>query len=148
MANLSDLVAAIEDRLKNAAVLAGASVLTEDVQDLGTEIDKAIADIGMLILIGQPKWKNLKPDNQAAEMGLVIEIAIGEAPTIWRDKRAAPPNPPCVDVAQYVTQLLQGFKVGGYRYLSVQSGNPVRDRKRQLYEVVAAVKWLVPETAG
>ena len=122
-------------------------VISEDVQDLDTEISKAVEEIGMLILIGQPAWKNLKPDNQTAEMSLVIEIAIGEVPTVWRDAKADPPKPRCMDVAQLVTQLLQGFKVSGYRYLSVQDGKPIRDKKRQLYEVAVAVKWIVPEAS-
>lgn len=142
MATLSSLIKAIEARLVATAGLKDVAVVPEDPMELETQISKALDEVGMLILIGQPRWRNLRPESQAGEFEVTVEIAVGEAPMIWRLPDAS--RPACVDVAALVTARLQAWKPDGFRYLTVQQGDPVSDKKRQIYSVLAGTKWILP----
>jgi hypothetical protein len=212
---LSDLILAIQGRIQGMSQLSGIPVLIEDPLELQEQVDNALSQVGLVILIGQPRWRNLRPDSQAAENKVTVEIAIGEAPTVWREVPALVPGPSsyngssqafyagltigrvyrwvpgandgtitsgsahlsevgfftpalttavvtgapnqaftgalwtvngkivCSDVAQVVTVGLQAWKPPGWRYLNVQQGDPVPDKKRQLYTVLAETKWIL-----
>ena len=73
MGALSNLTAAVNTRLTTglaalsnanhalAPQMAGITVLTEDTNDLATKIAKAIDQIGLLVLIGEPHYVNESP---------------------------------------------------------------------------------------
>ena len=109
------------------------SVLTEDTGDLETKIDKAIDQIGLLILIGQPHFVNQTPTAPQSGMKILFAIAIGENPEAWRDEAGL--NPHCLDVVGYVTALLAQYPVAGYLPLRVMRADFFPDKKRQLYEL-------------
>jgi hypothetical protein len=155
MSQFSDYTAAINARLtaiKSAnppvvdqegfnltAALAGVTILVEDTQELETQIDKAMAEVGMLILIGMPTMENTRQAISAADMIVHSAVAVGESPTVWRDAPGAPPsNPPkpvCLDVVQAVVKGLQGLPVTGFRRLRVLRADFVPSKTRQLYEI-------------
>ena len=153
MATLSDLTAAIVSRLQSAQQpggaapqLTGAVILREDAHDLETEINKAIGQTGMLILVGQPHFTNTATlTNPAAQLKINTAIAIGELPALWRRPRAdGQPRPHAVDAVQLVTQLLHHYKIDGFQPLCVLRGDFVPDKKRQLYEIPIETLLVVP----
>ena len=109
------------------------AILTEDVGDLDTKINKAINEIGMLVLIGQPHFVNESPTAPASCLKIHFAIAIGELPTTWRDDGGLKPKAPAV--VQYVTQLLAQYWIEGFLPLRVLRADFVPDKKRQLYEL-------------
>ena len=98
----------------------------------------------MLILIGQPSWRNGTEDLLVANMEVTVEIAIGENPKIWRAESGW--KIVALDAAELVTERLQGLRVAGFKPLSVTNGVPVDDKKRQIFQVDAGTKWIVHPT--
>jgi hypothetical protein len=144
MRNIADLTAAIETRLTTGfgsiaianpgTRLQGIShvvILVEDAHDLETQINKALNELGMALVIGQPVLENTTPLSQRANFKVNTSIAIGENPLLWRGEH----KPFCLDVVQAVVQLLQGFPVTGFQPLRVQRADFIPDKKRQLYEL-------------
>lgn len=144
MKNLFDLTAAIEARLTTgfAAIAAanpgtrlqgmsGVKILVEDAHDLETQINKALNELGMALVIGQPVLENTTPLSERANFKVHVSIAIGENPLMAR----GPHKPVCLDVVQAVVQLLQQFQIAGFQPLRVQRADFVPDKKRQLYEL-------------
>jgi hypothetical protein len=144
MKNIVDLTAAINTRLTDgfAALtaanpetrLAGMSrvaIMTEDAQDLDTKINKALNELGMVVVIGQPVLENTTPLSQRANFKVHVSLAVGENPLLWRGAL----KPVCLDVVQSVVQLLQGYPVAGFQPLRVQRADFIPDKKRQLYEL-------------
>lgn len=142
--NLSDVTDAIKARLQSYADEHEIELLKEDTADLETEIDKAIGEVGMLILIGQPSWSNIESARLVSNNDLRVEIAVGEMPTVWRD--AAGEKPVCEDVALRVAELLQGLAVAGFAPLSVVRGDHVADKQRQIYEIEVSSKFVIQKT--
>ena len=139
----SNLTAAIAARLQSGLTAmdnevtgpatATIAILTEDAGDLVTKINKAVDQIGMLILIGQPHYENQTPTAPQSQIKIKLAIAVGEVPDVWRD--AAGLNPHCLDVVGYVQQLLAQYNIPGYLNLRVLRADYVPDKKRQLYEL-------------
>lgn len=142
MSTPSQLVAAIEARLNDRPLLDEVEVLVEDPNELEARIDKALSELGLAILIGKPRWVNTTPQSTVANMEMVVPIALGENPTLWRDE-AHPNRPTCDDAAWEVTLALQGMRVIGFQPLSVTGGDPVDDKARALYEVSVRTKAVV-----
>jgi len=150
MANLNDLTTAIVARLTAAQgeggalhAAAGAMILREDVHDLPTEINRAIGQIGMLILVGMPHFENSATlSNPTLQMNVHCAVAIGENPMVWRKADASRPTAP--EVAQAVCQLLHTFKIAGFQPLAAIRGDYVPDKKRQLYEIPVETLLTVP----
>jgi hypothetical protein len=152
MAEMEDLPQAIVDRITVAQAAGGslfndaaAVVLMEDVHDLQTEINKAIGQIGMLILIGMPHWKNTATmQNPNVQDVIQIAIAIGEHPVLWRSgERDKAPT-----VASIIEQLLHNYKIPGFQYLKVTRVDYIPDKKRQLYEVSVETQLITPVLAN
>jgi hypothetical protein len=144
MKKISDLTDAIKTRLTNGfAAIAAANpdtafagltkvtILIEDAQDLETKINKALNELGMLVLIGQPVLENTTPLSQRANFKVSVSVAVGENPLLWRGAH----KPVCLDVVQTAVQLLQGFQIQGFLALKVLRGDFIPDKKRQLYEL-------------
>ena len=155
MGALSNLTAAVNTRLTNglatlsnadpalAPQMADISVLTEDTNDLTTKIAKAIDQIGMLVLIGEPHYVNGTPTAPQSCVKVTFAVAVGETPIIWRD--AAKLKPTAKDVAEYVNQLLAQFPVAGFLPLRVLRNDFVPDKKRNLRELaIEAITTLQP----
>jgi len=155
MGALSNLTAAVNNRLTTglaklsnvnpaaAPQMAGIAVLTEDTNDLTTKIAKAIDQIGMLVLIGEPHYVNSTPTAPQSGLKVNFAIAVGETPIIWRD--AANLKPHCKDVSEYVNQLLAQFPVAGFLPLRVLRNDFVPDKKRNLRELtIEAITTLNP----
>ena len=140
MATLNDLTEGIYNRITtaqqpsgSAPQLNGASVLVEDAHDLATEFDKAIAKIGLLILIGEPVFEQTASEfSPTATLKITTAVAIGEVPVVWRTNAA---RPKAQDVALLLTQLLHNLKIPGFANLRVTHCQFVPDKKRQLFEV-------------
>lgn len=114
--------------------LAGVPVLIEDAQDLQTQINKAVDDEGMLILIGMPTMDNTAQSVSVADFKITSSIDVGENPTIWRDEPLTVPV--CLDVVQGVIVALQGLSVQGFgRRLNVMRVDYVPVKDRQLYRI-------------
>lgn len=131
MGELSDFTAAIEARLKALPALAGIEVLVEDAAELESKINTALAELGMLILIGEPSLDNTTPTSRVGNMKISSSLAVGENPTIWRGVG----KPVCVDVAGIVVKGLQGLAVAGFQPLRVLRADKVPDKRRQIYEI-------------
>lgn len=149
MSKLSEFIAAIEARLRATPEFEimpadGFAILVENPAVIEAAIERAVAELGLVILIGQPTWRNGTPDQRVGNMDLTLEIAIGENPTLSRAEWKLT----CLDVAQLVTTRLQGFKIRGFNSLSVSNGVPVSDKKRAIYQVDVGSKWIVPPTGG
>ncbi len=140
MATLNDLTQGIYNRITAAQLpsgsapqLNGASVLVEDAHDLTMEIDKAIAKIGLLILIGEPVFEQTASEfSPTATLKITTAVAIGEVPVVWRTNES---RPKARDVALLLTQLLHNLKIPGLTNLRVTHCQFVPDKKRQLFEV-------------
>ncbi len=140
MATLNDLTTAIANRITNAAQanasapgLVGAAIVTEDTADLQTQIDKAIGNIGMLILIGEPIFDQVASEfSPTGTLKITLAVAIGEIPVIWR---TATTKPKAKDVALIVTQLLHNLKIDGFVNLKVTHCHFIPDKQRQLFEL-------------
>ncbi len=140
MATLNDLTQGIYNRITTAQQpsgaapqLNGASVLVEDAHDLTAEIDKAIAKIGLLILIGEPVFEQTASEfSPTATLKITTAVAIGEVPVVWRTNDS---RPKARDVALLLTQLLHNLKIPGFANLRVTHCQFVPDRKRQLFEL-------------
>jgi hypothetical protein len=144
MRDLADLTSEINARL-TAGFLALANanpgtplqgisqvaVLTEDAQDLDTKINKALNELGLLVVIGQPVLENTTALAQRANFKISVSIAIGENPLLWRGAN----KPVCLDVVQASMQLLQQYPIAGFQPLRVLRADFVADKKRQLYEL-------------
>jgi hypothetical protein len=148
MAVLNDITTAIVNQLQQAqwagaalANNAAAVVLREDAHDLQTEINRAIGQIGMLILVGMPHFVN-KATQQNPNLESVINcaVAVGEHPILWRKDQRDPAS----TVAHIVAQLLHNLKVPGFNWLRVTRGDYVPDKKRQLYEVAIETLLIAP----
>lgn len=149
MSKLSDFTKAISDRLTAVAaqpgsLLAGITVLTEDAADLETKINKAIEELGLLILIGQPVLENVNGSLTVANMKISSAIAIGENPTLWRDDPLT--KPVCLDIVEAVTAALQGFAEAGFEALRVIRADFIPDKKRQLYELTIETQYPIDAT--
>ena len=119
------------------------AVLTEDTNDLATKIAKAIDQLGMLVLIGEPHYDNSTPTAPQSGLKVTFAIAIGETPIIWRDAAGLKPN--CKDVAEYVHRLLAQLPVTGFLPLRVVRNDFVPDKKRNLRELtIEAITTLQP----
>lgn len=105
--------------------IAGVSIVIEDDENLGSMIAKATGQIGMLVFIGIPHFKN--EDGKLASLinaTLNVEVLIREVPTIWR--RSANQNPiHCSDLGQAVAAAVQGAGIAGFQPLRVISGMPL-----------------------
>ncbi len=138
---LTDGLAALNDPAK--LLTSEIVVLTEDAKDLETEINKAIAQIGMLVLIGEPHYVNGSPTSKQSGVNVSIAVAIGETPTIWRD--AAGLKPKCRDVSIFVNKLLAQYPVPGFLPLRVLKNDFFPDKKRNLRELsIEAITTLNP----
>lgn len=152
MAQLDDLMTAIANRITNAqaaggsaASMAGALVVTEDAHDLKTEIEKAIANIGMCILIGQPTFDQTATEfSPNATLKITTGVAIGEVPIIWRTVAT---RPKAQNVAVILTQLLHGMKIDGFVNLRVTRSTFVPNPKRQLFELTIETSMVAPPLA-
>jgi hypothetical protein len=131
MSKFSDLTTSIVNRLSSAPELAGITILAEDVGDMQTQIDTAMGNIGMCILVGQPWFENKSPLSTVTNAAINTSIAIGEVPTVWR----ADGKPVCTDVVQDVTRYLQHFKILGFEPLRVNRASFIPNKERQLYEL-------------
>ena len=148
MPYLNDLTTAVVAKLQLAQGPGGslindadAVVLREDSHDLQTEINKAIGQIGMLLLVGMPHFVNRSTlQNPNLEAAISFAVAIGEHPILWRKA----PRDPASTVAQIVAQLLQNFQVPGFNWLRVTRVDYVPDKKRQLYEVSIETLLIAP----
>lgn len=124
-----------------------AVVLAEDAHDLEAEITKGYGKIGMLILVGQPRWKNKAAmQNPNVEDVINIEIGIGENPPIWRlpgTKRNK-----AMTVAHIIEKLVHNFKIPGFQYLKVTDVQFVPDKKRNIYEVQCVTQLVAPVLAN
>jgi len=150
MSVLADYTTAIKNQLAAAAAiqgnkLAGISVLVEDANDLQTQIDTAIDQVGMLVLIGMPAMDNTQQSVAIADLKITSAIAVGENPTIWRDNPLT--KPVCLDIVQAVIAALQGFLVQGFsRRLNVTRVDFIPDKKRQLYEITIESRAIIDVT--
>jgi hypothetical protein len=148
MAVLNDITTAVVNALEQAkwpgralSNNADAVVLREDSHDLQTEINKAIGQIGMLILVGMPYFMNRSTlQNPNLEAAITFAVAIGEHPILWRKNQRDPAS----TVGQIVAQLLHNFKVPGFNWLRVVRVDYVPDKKRQLYEVAVETLLIAP----
>ena len=155
MGALTNLTTAVNARLTNglaalnnpnpaiAPQTTGITVLTEDAQDLATKITKAIDQIGMMVLIGEPHYVNKTPT--APQSGILVQfaVAVGETPILWRDKNGLKPH--CKDVSEFINQLLAQYPVQGFLPLRVLRNDFVPDKKRNLRELtIEAITTLNP----
>lgn len=103
---------------------AGVSIVQEDSQSLSTEIAKALASIGMMILLGTPGFRNDVPLGKLVNAKIEVELLVREVPTIWR--RSKNPNPiHCSDLGQAVAQALQNVWFAGFQPLRIIHGYPL-----------------------
>ena len=142
MGALTNLTAAVNTRLTTGLaalnkpgvlLTSGIVVLTEDTNDLATKIAKAVDQIGMLVLIGEPHYDNSTPTAPQSGLKVTFAIAIGETPITWRDTAGLKPN--CKDVAELVHRLLAQFPVNGFLPLRVARNDFVPDKKRNLRDL-------------
>ena len=151
MPRLNDLTTGVYDRLIAAQNAGGslfnnaaAVVLREDVHDLQTEINKAIGQIGMLILVGMPHFLNeSKLATNHLEVKIGFAVAIGEHPILWRKNSRDSAG----TVALIVAQLLHGLQIAGFNKLRVARTDFIPDKKRQLYEVAVETLFVSPALA-
>jgi len=139
---LSDFTNAIKDRLQAYATEHEIELLKEDAAELEHQIDKSLAEVGMMILINHPDWLNTELVRLVSNNDITSEILITEMPTVWRDGIA----PVCEDVAIEVTKLLQGLPVEGFAPLRVSRGDHVTDKRLQIYVVEVTSKFIVQKT--
>ena len=147
MSSMRDYLNGISNRLVplaagDGAPLAGVTILTEDVQDLDTEIERALAEHGMLVLVGQPTMDNTQQATRVANMRVTSEVAVGEAPTVWREPRDNT-KPTAMDIAGIVLQALQGISIAGFSPLFIGHARRVPDKKRQLWELAVECRTVV-----
>lgn len=154
MASLNDIPTSVTTALKaaqaNNGSLAGAAaavVMREDAHDLQTEINKAIGNIGMLILVGMPHAENTATmTNPHVNLKISFAIAIGEHPILWRKANVdGSQRPFAPQVAQLVAQLCQNMILPGFNPLRVVRVDYVPDKKRQLYEVSLETALVAPK---
>src|SRR5712664_1833387 len=137
-ANLKDYMDGIFGRLAAfqapGEILNGVAIVREGTADVGTQVDKAVDQTGMLIIIGIPRYDNTMQSQHVGNMKMATEIAIGENPTLWRN---GPPNmkPPCLTVEKRVRELLQGFGIVGFQPLRVMTGVPLTGKKGQVFSI-------------
>ena len=118
-------------------------VISEDTKDLETEINKAIAQIGMMVLIGEPHYENSTPTAPQSGLKVLFAVVVGETPTIWRD--AAGLKPKARAVSEYVHRLLAQYPVPGFLPLRVTRNDFFPDKKRNLRELsIEAITTLDP----
>jgi len=140
---LSTLTTAVNNRLTTGfatlntpgtgPLTAGIAILTEDEHDLATKISEAVDKTGMLVLIGMPSFINEALFNPQTNAKITFAVVVAELPITWRD--AAGLNPHCLDVVQYVTQLLAQFQIAGFQKLRVQDAKFFQDKKRLIYGI-------------
>lgn len=118
------------------------TVLTEDANDLETKINKAIAQIGMLVLIGEPHFVNESPFNPDTNAKITFAVAVGETPIIWRD--AAGLKPHGKDVSEFIAALLAQYQIVGFQKLRVLRNDFVPDKKRNLRELTIETMATIP----
>jgi hypothetical protein len=144
MSKLSDYTAAIYQRLKATPELDGIDVFVEDAQDLQSKLDGSLAELGMLILIGQPVLENTSQSLTVANMDITSAVAVGENPTIWRDDPLT--KLVCTDVVEIVARALQGLSVAGFAPLRVLRADFIPDKSRQLYELPIESQYVIEAT--
>lgn len=134
---LDEFQTAIVTRLQADTLVNTGVILQEDAADLTTAINNAIAQSGMVILVGQPSATNedgkVGARQKGALMVLESEIGIGEDPTIWRD--AADDKPHAKAFADAIVASLQGFQITGFQPLIVSDVKFITNAKRQLYNI-------------
>ena len=130
-------MAAIAARLTvaNSPLFDGVTVLTEDAQDLETQINKAIGEIGMLILIGEPSWTSDGQARRVATGRVASEIAIGEMPTLWRTDNS---KPRAQALATEVIRQVLGLAPKGFTPIELERARLVPHKTRHIWEVVLA----------
>lgn len=124
MTTFGTLSTGIQQVLTNLSACAGVSIVQEDSQDIATEVAKATASIGMLVLLGIPVFTNDSPLGKLINAKIEIEILVQEVPAIWRRSKNANPIH-CSDLAQAVGQALQNVWFQGYQPLRVMRGDPL-----------------------
>lgn len=148
MPTLNDLTTAIYNRLTTAQGAGGsllndaaASVLREDAHDLQTEINKSLGQIGMLILVGMPRFTN-KSVTLSNHLQAIVQcsIAVGENPILWRSAN----RDTAASVALIISQLIHNFPVAGFQNLKVLKADFIPDKKRQLYEIAVETMLVTP----
>lgn len=141
---LSSLQASIHNRLLTCTELVTTPAvpvkfLSLDAMDIDNQIDKALRELGMLVIIRQPSCRNPNAETVISHTGgagvqtifdIELEIGIGENVMLNRTNGS---RIPCMDVAQFVAQRLSGFKVLGFTALRVVSFAPVDDKELQIY---------------
>lgn len=146
--NLSDYIAGLNARLTEAQaggdpLLAGASILTEDVGELEEAVTAAIEKTGLLILIGQPSGHNTRQSQQVGRLTINSRIEVGENPTLWRDK---PGKPVSQDVMFRVIALVQGLSIAGFKKVIVADFVMDLGKKGQLWTVSLESELIVQKT--
>jgi len=134
------------NRLRADALVATASVIEEDAADFATALNTAIAEEGLVVIVGQPSLNNVdskvSPSPQPGMMNLKMEIAVGEDPVLWRSTPDTSQHAKAF--ADAVVNSLQGFKIAGLLPLVVEEAKFLPDKKRQLYNITIRAQALVP----
>lgn len=122
------------------------SIVNEDDKDLDVKIDKILGEIGLMILIGQPKLKNIEdesPETKPFNGEFTIEVSAGENPIINRVDGQTFIK--CMDAMVAAVQRLHGFAISGWKRLAVDNPNPIRnDKKRQIYTFIVRTERVLP----
>jgi hypothetical protein len=135
---MSDKILTIMDsvkaRLEGSTAFAGITILTEDQSEIETEIEKALASLGLFILINNPSFTNREGSSRVIPNGdLVVPIEVFENPTL---NRTGPGAKVCREVAWNVLRRMVQWKPGdGYQYARPQSAQPVISLDQQIYRI-------------
>jgi hypothetical protein len=115
------------------ASLLTVAILVADAADLQSQLDTAVAQQGMIVLINMPSFKNQDILAQQINGKIPLAIEVGEAPDTWRDTPLTKPK--AVDVAVIVARLLSQYFIPGFQPLRVMEGDFTRDKTRQVYTI-------------
>ncbi|MEW6306181.1 MAG: hypothetical protein AB1705_22170 [Verrucomicrobiota bacterium] len=117
--SLSTLQSLIKARLESHAYFAGTeysparpiSIISEDRHDIDNEIEQAIAQIGLAVVIKMPALKNLEPARLPANSVVEVLIRVGENVLVNRDENNATATlKHCSDVALAVMRRLHQWR--------------------------------------
>lgn len=114
------------------------SILTEDRHDIDDEIDRAIAEIGLLVLVMMPEFAGFESEKHGALHGKsTCRIRVAESVLVNRDATSGSASQqPAATVAEAVAARLHAHKPGPpFFALEVSDVKFLPSESHQIYEI-------------
>ena len=128
---LSELQTAIVEKIQSLDGFAQVKVLSEIKGDLASEVEQAMAKVGLAVIVLTPSALNEQPDVAAGNVLVNVTVQVSESPLINRS--AGGVDLPAIDAATTIAGKLHWSSTPGYTLLKFQSIELIEDTPQLVY---------------